>query len=155
MYMDKIRDNNTEPIHLLNELAFIMEHRMKCEYKKEAGINAMNIYWDDHLIPQMHFLLNDEWNAYSLNYVGHIQNMEDSLYKILLEFNDISTDKVSFKDYKQRFFQHERDRHDNKYQQQNDKARHSEKRLKKDHLSVSDLVVEKDELSDELIQLIC
>ena len=155
-YMNAIEDTDTTPVHLANELAFIMEHRMTCEYKykyeQDRGylVNPLNIYWDDHLNPQMHFLLNDEWKTYPFDYVGMIVNMEESVADILSFYNDIK--KADFG----QFFERQRDRHDKAYQNGDGMNRRTDSyRFEKRNIVISDLVLEPEELNDDLIRLIC
>ena len=167
-YMKEIeRDNNTDPKHLALELAKIMEHRMICEWNRkftnlnsnlnnnttdEYKPNILSIYWDDHMNPQMHFLLNDKWDPYQLNYVGYIEKMEETLYKILIQHSDLHPNDLSFDTFKEKHFEKARDRHTKKYQ--NGQIKQTNNGHSK-VIDASELVIEAYELESDLIQMIC
>ena len=160
-YMNNIESqeskNDKDPKHLVEELAKIMEHRAICEWNqghKEDDYKpySLSIYWDDHINPQMHFLLNDKWDWYKLNYVGYIDKMDETLYKIMIENSDLQPDDLSFDTFMNKHYEKARDRHSKQYQQMN-KGNQDDRHSKiKD---ASKLVLEAYELNSDLIQKIC
>ena len=166
-YMNKIHDGDHTPQHLLKELAFIMQHRTVCEYdtryKRYNYLpRTLNIYWDDHLNPQMHFLLNDNWDKYKLNYVGDMSMMQETLYKIMVEYSDINVDELDFDTFKKKYYHLERDRHTKAYQEANNPNKWPKQKKMRNtgqhdtqNIITKNLVLERKDMDDELIQLIC
>ena len=86
--LHEVPDNDTE--RDLSEMRWMLNEMMK--YKNE---NRFPWTFDKHLWPQMLFLTNSYGDPFRFNYIGLMENIDDTLPQILQKYQGISSEIVN------------------------------------------------------------